>query len=240
MLKLFVERELFEPEVAEGMLDWLHSGFSVHDGVWLDQDDAAAHERLARYCARCPVALDRLEYDAESGTVTYTSDKRDGPTAGRHTFEAAAFIARLVAHIPDKGQVMQRYYGYYANRIRGEHKAAQAVEAECPDAELDAGASNDPELALDAVTIVEPVDFSRGDARRRWAELIRLIYEVDPLTCPRCGGEMRVIALIQEPKVIDKILKHLRAKGRDARVGPWATGPPGSDTQVATAAAAAA
>jgi len=82
VLKLFVERELFEPEVAEGMLDWLHSGFSVHDGVWLDEDDAAAHERLARYCARCPVSLERLDYDRESGTVTYTSDKSDGPTAG--------------------------------------------------------------------------------------------------------------------------------------------------------------
>ena len=63
VLKLFVERELFEPEVAEGMLEWFHSGFSVHDGVWLDEDDAAAHERLARYCARCPVSLERLEYD---------------------------------------------------------------------------------------------------------------------------------------------------------------------------------
>lgn len=74
---------------------------------------------------------------------------------------------------------------------------------------------------------MEPEAFSRGDARRRWAELIRLVYEVDPLTCPRCGGAMRVIALIQEPAVIDKILRHLREKGRDARAGPWATGPPG-------------
>ena len=57
--------------------------------------------------------------------------------------------------------------------------------------------------------------------------LIRLVYEVDPLTCPRCGGEMRVIALIQEPAVIDKILRHLREKGRGPRAGPWATGPPG-------------
>jgi hypothetical protein len=29
------------------------------------------------------------------------------------------------------------------------------------------------------------------------------------------------------PAVIDKILRHLRTKGRDARAGPWATGPPG-------------
>ena len=85
------------------------------------------------------------------------------------------------------------------------------------------------------MTIVEPADFSHSDARRRWDELIRLIYEVDPLVCPKCGGTMRVIALIQEPKVIDKILRHLRDKGRDARAGPWATGPP---TGAATAEAA--
>ncbi len=42
-----------------------------------------------------------------------------------------------------------------------------------------------------------------------------------------------MIALIQEPKVIDKILGHLRAKGRGARAGPWATGPPGSGRQAA-------
>jgi hypothetical protein len=125
VVRLFVERELFEPEVADNMLDWLHSGFSVHDGVWLDQDDTAAHERLARYCARCPVSLERLAYDAEIGTVTYTSDQPDSPPAGRHTFEAPAFITRLVAHIPDKGQVLQRYYGYYANRTRGERRKAE-------------------------------------------------------------------------------------------------------------------
>ncbi len=47
--------------------------------------------------------------------------------------------------------------------------------------------------------------------------------------CPKCGGQMRVIALIREPQVIDKILRHVRATGRDARAGPWATGPPGGE-----------
>ena len=63
--------------------------------------------------------LKRLAYDAAAGTVTDTSDKADGPTSGRHMFEAADFTALLVAHIPDKGQVLQRYFGYYANRTRG-------------------------------------------------------------------------------------------------------------------------
>ena len=40
--------------------------------------------------------------------------------------------------------------------------------------------------------------------------LIQRVYEVDPMICPRCGGEMAVISFIPPPmeKVIDKILKH--------------------------------
>ena len=64
VLALFVERELFEPEVAEGMLGWLHSGFSVDDTVWLDQDDRPAHERLARYCARNAVDSVSLPWES--------------------------------------------------------------------------------------------------------------------------------------------------------------------------------
>jgi len=78
------------------------------------------------------VSLDRLvclEYDAEAGTVTLASDKAEGPTAGRHSFEAAEFIAHLVTQIPDKGQVLQRYCGYYANRTRGERRKAQEAAA---------------------------------------------------------------------------------------------------------------
>ena len=125
--------------------------------------------------------------------MTYTSDKADGPTAGRHTFEATAFIARLVAHVPDKGQLLQRYYGYYANRTRGKRRKASEAPGGSTDTEPDAAATADPELPLAEVTIVEPDDISRPEARRRWAELIRLIYEVDPLTCPKCGGTMRVM-----------------------------------------------
>ncbi len=123
---------------------------------------------------------------------------------------------------------MQRYYGYYANRTRGERRKAEAAVAE---PSVDAGRpSIDPELPEGGgVTIVEPEVFSRGEAKRRWAELLRLVYEVDPLQCPKCGGRMRVIALIQEPAVIDKILGYLREMGRDARAGPWATGPPGGE-----------
>ena len=42
-----------------------------------------------------------------------------------------------------------------------------------------------------------------------WARLIKKVYEVDPLECPRCKGPMRVIALINDAGVVQRILKHL-------------------------------
>ena len=51
-------------------------------GVWVAADDREFAVRLARYCARNPVALSRLEYQSDNATVTYHSDKPTGPTAG--------------------------------------------------------------------------------------------------------------------------------------------------------------
>jgi len=42
-----------------------------------------------------------------------------------------------------------------------------------------------------------------------WAEMIRKVYEVDPLIYPSCGGRMRIISFIDEPKTIDRIIRHL-------------------------------
>ena len=56
---------------------------------------------------------------------------------------------------------------------------------------------------------VEPKPDSLREAKRRLAELLRRILEVDPLACPRCGKEMRIVAFITEPKTIDRILNHL-------------------------------
>lgn len=47
------------------------------------------------------------------------------------------------------------------------------------------------------------------EAWRSWARLIRKVYELDSLLCPRCGGTMRVIAVIEWPAVIRPVLDHL-------------------------------
>jgi transposase len=51
---------------------------------------------------------------------------------------------------------------------------------------------------------------SRPIPSRGWAEMIRKVYEVDPLLCPHCGGQMKVIAFLTEYAVVDRIINHLK------------------------------
>src|SRR5665647_2967523 len=41
-----------------------------------------------------------------------------------------------------------------------------------------------------------------------WVALIKAVYEVDPLKCPKCGGAMKIVAFIENAPVIEKILRH--------------------------------
>ena len=62
----------------------------------------------------------------------------------------------------------------------------------------------------------------RSRASRTWAMLIKRVYEVDPLACPQCGGQMKVVAFIEPPKgeVIEKILRHCGLWHPSAPRGP--------------------
>jgi len=60
-----------------------------------------------------------------------------------------------------------------------------------------------------------------GHVRRKWAELLRLVFEVH-LTCPHCGTEMEIISVITRKEPVHKMLAHLKEKGIDARAGPFA------------------
>ena len=58
-----------------------------------------------------------------------------------------------------------------------------------------------------------------------WAALIARIYEVFPLLCPMCGGQMRIIAFITFSADIHKILEHIGVDPEAPRIAP-ARGPP--------------
>ena len=46
-----------------------------------------------------------------------------------------------------------------------------------------------------------------------WAQRLKRVFNIDIETCPACGGAVRIIACIEDPEVIEKILTHLDAKG---------------------------
>ena len=77
----------------------------------------------------------------------------------------------------------------YSNKARGMRKKAIASDEPAP-------AESDTEF--------------RKACRQRWAMLIQRIYEVDPMACPQCSTQMKVVAFIDPPQeeVIQKILKH--------------------------------
>lgn len=83
---------------------------------------------------------------------------------------------------------MVHYYGFYSNVSRGKRKK-QDQDGMIP-------------------SILEP-DGSSKEYRRNWARLIQKIYEVDPLTCSKCGGGMKILSFIEDPEIVKKILKHI-------------------------------
>jgi len=60
----------------------------------------------------------------------------------------------------------------------------------------------------------------RQVASATWRELIKRIWDVDPLICPRCGAEMAKLAVIKDLVIITKILRHMHLWEEPPARGP--------------------
>jgi hypothetical protein len=179
-----------------------HPGFSAYEGNGVSPDDSAARERLASYLLHTPFSLDRLHYGRNAGVVTYDPRTSQHPllnSPAPQRLSPLDALAALTAFIPEKGLQLARYYGYYSNKARGQRRR-QNPAAAIPAATSGAASCSDE----------NPDDDFRRFCRRAWARLIRKVYLADPLTCPKCGGSLRIISFIDNPRVIEKILKHLK------------------------------
>ncbi|MCH7879538.1 MAG: transposase, partial [candidate division Zixibacteria bacterium] len=87
VLRYFHRHDLLDEVDAHGMLSWQGSGgFSIDASVHIEGDDRAGVERLLRYCARPPFALERLY--APGGIVSLSSGHP--PEVGRQARLSAA------------------------------------------------------------------------------------------------------------------------------------------------------
>ena len=152
--------------------------------------DAEGRRAVAEYILRSPFSLEKLRYQARTGTIIYQSKMHPVLKRNFEVFSATDWPAALTAHIPNAGEHLVRYYRWYSNVKRGKRRKTQA------------------ENPL-SVSSEDCREVSNGAAKRAWARLGKQVYEVDPLICPHCGSAMRVIAFIEQPAVIEKILSHL-------------------------------
>jgi len=156
-------------------------------------------EGLAQYVIRNPFSLAKMTYNEQTRTVIYRSKMTHGKNRKNfQVFEADEFITAITQHIPEKSFQLVRYYGWYSNRTRGDRlRGGRSVDDEV----LPAGGIGD---------IIEIADYEpRRIPSPNWRECIKKIWEVDPLTCPRCQEEMKIVSFITEYPVVRKILKHL-------------------------------
>ena len=127
-----------------------------------------------------------------------SGDLRAGVNRNFQVFDPLDFLAEVTQHIPNKGEHTIRYYGWYSNKSRG-MRAKLAATAKNIETVVEADEEEDTPF--------------RKTCRSRWAALIKKVYEVDPLKCPKCSGRMRIISFIEakdQMDVIEKILKHCK------------------------------
>jgi hypothetical protein len=176
------------------------AGFSLHAGVAARANERDKIERLCRYIARPALASSRLSLTRE-GLVRYAfkTPWRDGTT--HVLFEPLDFIARLAALIPRPGVNLTRYHGVLA--------------------------PNSPLRAL--VTPARRGKRVHGTAARTepekrramsWARRLKRVFRIDIEKCIHCAGAVKIIACIQDPDVIRRILDHLKRTGALTRQHP--------------------
>ena len=182
----------------------------------LDGGDHAARQALAQYIARAPLSLQKLTYDRAGGKVLYHTSYNPYFKQNTSLWSATDFIAHLTQFIPPWGVRLIHYYGLYSSRCKAQWPRLPHIARVAPRGWQQSHAEPMPPQA----NATESTTVSHAACRSAWAKLIAKVYEIDPLICPRCGSEMRLIAVITDPAEVCTILRHLVKIGRS---------PPGLD-----------
>ena len=175
-------------------------GFDLHAAVSIGAEDRDRLEKLCRYVLRPPVVQDRLELmDDGRVLLELKTPFWDGTT--HIVFEPLELLEKIAAIIP-RPRVNQLIYHGLLGPHAGWRKAVvtygrlEEEVTECGVTGSDDGQS----------------DSTASLPQRRsytWRELMARAFLIDVLKCPVCSGRMKLISVIEDPRVIRKILNHL-------------------------------
>jgi hypothetical protein len=168
-------------------------GFSLHAGVRCGAHQRKELERLCRYITRPAIAFERLKRTAAGDVVLQLKSAwRDGTTHIK--MSPLEFMQRLAALVPRPRLHLIRFHGVLAPNAG---LRAAIVPGQKPSEHAE--------------------EHAHASARRGWARLLKRVFDIDLEHCPQCGGDFKIIAAIEEPAVIVRILTHL---GLPARAPP--------------------
>jgi len=199
-----------EPSISRllGRRCALVDGFSLHANVHIAAGHPGGLELLARYGARPPLALSRLS-TLPDGRVLYRFKRALHNGTTHLALAPVEFLRKLAALVPPPRLHLVRYHGVFAPnaKLRSEVVPRKAL--------------------VDPIRVDQPEVPAPQTRQRRldWAALLRRVFAVDVLQCPRCDGRMKIVAFITDSTVAQRILSHLHLPVHDPAPRP-ARAPP--------------
>jgi len=174
------------------------AGFSLHAGIACKSHQRKKLERLCRYITRPAIAERRLSLANNGNVVIALKTPYDDGTT-HVVLSPMEFMGRLAALVPRPRVNLTRFHGVFSpnSKLRKDVVPQHPVE--------------------------EPENPKPKTYSMTWAQRLKRVFAIEIEKCEKCGGPVRIIASIEDPDVIQKILKHL---GLDQVGDPQNRSPP--------------
>ena len=175
-------------------------GFSLHAGVHCEANDRQGIEQLCRYITRPAISNERLAVNRDGNVILKLKTAwRNGTT--HIVLTPMEFMQRLAALVPRPRLHLIRFHGVLAPNAKLRSKIVPAPPPQTTTGEGDCEHAHS-----------KPV-------RMTWARLLKRVFDIEIEQCA-CGGKLKLIAVIEEPAVIEKILTHLGLSPQPPPIAP--------------------
>jgi hypothetical protein len=174
--RLKLPRRLRHLKTYTALNSWLNVLYQKTWVVHLNKqsdNQKATIEYLGKYLKRPPLGESRIQsYNGQSVVFEYLDHYTD--TTQTVTLPVLDFLARLITHIPDRYFRNIRYYGFLAQRVRGQF------------------------LPL-VYRLLNQFHRTIHAVYRTWRDMLTACFGRDPLTCPVCGTQLVFARLVRSP-----------------------------------------
>jgi len=185
-------------------------GYNLHANVRIGANDRQGLEHLARYLSRPPIAVDRLK-QLDDGRLALKLKRAFNDGTESIIFTPGELIEKLVVIVPRPRRHSTIFHGVLAPAaaIRGEIVPRPVV----PPGPQQSESERNPK--------------PEKPGRKRWADLLKRVFLVDALDCPKCHGRMRVLAMIIKADAVVQILRNFGLPTEPPPISPSRAPPQG-------------